>query len=339
MGTGIDRSLSYLIGGPDAAGKFDFTVAVTGFLCLTSFFAFSYSIISRALNAINEDDKYPRFMHQHCGPDDDNPVVGQKYVKPVRTFRSFFKELLPIEFRYITTTKLFRIKILEEHDLLSQRFLPDVKDCAAAAHTATRCYGLDDDHHRSPSYRVERWFRALCTLLNYLTVSVLLALFWLSNALDGSCKDRESRSNCEQTSSLGSVFQLVNLCHWNDDDRDGNGSCSDTSANPNSILRVVTTMGFAVTLLSALLGQGTRALVSHCRCAWRRGILDWLLLGICGGAASTHAQVYRHWRGGRTRMVPRIVALNLLLFAEVPYHHQSKDRPTFILQKWCPLRE
>ena len=171
--------------------------------------------------------------------------IKDRYKATVRSFDSFFSDLLPNTFRYNTTVAVFARKLVEEHD-------------------CTRFYGQAKNKYQDRAKRNELWLLVCFKMLTLLSCNVVLAILYYPS--DHECRGRNS-DGCEK---IVKVNTIGSLCAWNE-----NKNMCESSPE-------IDIYGFTLTVLlvtmcaTALLDKLFKFTLSHAALAVKTRRLGWL---------------------------------------------------------------
>jgi hypothetical protein len=163
-----------------------------------------------------------------------------KYKAVVRSFNSFFREILPKEFQYETAQSAYPKRVLENHPL-----------CALLG------FSFSD--------KIGDWVRVMVKTLAILSTNVVLAVLYYP--APSACSHIIGKSDCVATTS---AEVLGHLCYWDGDE----SSCKDASANELFIFVVGVVV--AVSVVASVTDKFMAFALSHARLAVEGRRMAWL---------------------------------------------------------------
>jgi hypothetical protein len=159
-----------------------------------------------------------------------------KYKATVRSFSSFFREILPNEFQYETAQSAFPKRILERHPL-----------CALLGN------------------KQGDWMKVKIKTLAILSTNVVLAVLYYP--APSACPHRTDRSDCAMTVS---VRILGHLCYWDEKE----STCKDADANDLFVFLVGVVV--AVSVVASVTDKFMTFALSHAKLAVQERRMAWL---------------------------------------------------------------
>ena len=187
------------------------------------------------------------FRHRHIQLDSTGP---EKYKATVRSFKSFFTTLLPLEFQYQNAVQLFKQQLVLEHDLTVLSGKPTFVQ-----------------NSNVPQPRHERWLQMLLKLMNCLVVNTVLFLLLYSKAKQ--CSDYDNAQDCYNL-NYTSADSIFSLCSWND----SVFMCE--TATTNDQFLVIMLLVFIVAVAVSLLDKCLKFIISHAALAVSNRRMHWL---------------------------------------------------------------
>jgi hypothetical protein len=191
-----------------------------------------------------------------------------KYKAAVRSFSSFFREILPEEFQYETAQSAFPKRIIERHPF-----------CALLS---TDSAGRHGD-----------WMKVMIKTLAILSTNVVLAVLYYPAS--SACPHKSDEEDCASTVS---VQILGHLCYWDE----AESSCKDATAN--DLFVFVVGVVVAVSVVASVTDKFMTFAVSHAKLAVEGRRMAWLYC-CCFRAAPAEPGTRKVVVVGRTaRVVP-----------------------------------
>jgi len=180
--------------------------------------------------------------------------IKDRYKATVRSFDSFFSDLLPFTFRYETVSTVFRRKLWEEHDF-------------------TRFGHYPGSPGQTKSERVQAWLLLLLKLLIIFSCNVAMAILYYPANHD--CDHHTTAEGC--TNSIR-VEIIGSLCSW-----DAQSNTCHTAPTSEKFGFTLTQL-FATLFATTLLDKFFKFTISHAVVAIKSRRLSWLY-GCCLPAA------------------------------------------------------
>lgn len=204
-----------------------------GALCLVGAVVTVF-IISTTFNLIRETNETSKAIR-----------TKDRYTATVRSFDSFFRDLLPSTFQYNTVVAVFLRKLVEEHD------------CLCFCDQTRRIY-------QNQAERNELWLLVCFKMLTLLSCNVVLAVLYYPS--DHGCRGR-NLDGCER---IVKVKTIGSLCTWNED----NNICENSSVNDTFCFTL--SVLFATMCATSLLDKLYKFTLSHAALAVKTRRLGWL---------------------------------------------------------------
>ena len=165
------------------------------------------------------------------------------YRATVRSFQSFFTEVLPMEFQYKTAVKLFV-------ERFSERSFYNI---------------ITNTTRDGNKIKFNKWLSVIMKILCILSTNVAIAIVFYP--MQRNCQHRSEYTNCVAETT---VTIIGSLCTWDESSQ----TCSDSSANNR--LPIVIIILFAVTLVTSLTDKFMTFALTHAIVAMKNKRMSWL---------------------------------------------------------------